>query len=75
LTTSLRLQAIADAHGNLLWISGAIRGSIHDAKAARIWQLPRLLADFGLFALGDKGYDGLDHDLVATPFKGRGKPE
>ena len=29
----------------------------------------------GLFALGDKGYDGLDHDLVATPIKGRDKPE
>jgi hypothetical protein len=67
----MNLQAIADAHGNLLWISGAIRGAIHDTKAARIWQLPRLLAEHGLFALGDKGYDGLDHDLVPTPFKGR----
>jgi hypothetical protein len=66
---------IADARGNLLWISGAIRGAIHDTKAARIWQIPRLLAEHGLFALGDKGYDGLDHDLVATPFKGKGKPE
>jgi hypothetical protein len=71
----MNLQAIADAHGNLLWISGAIRGAIHDTKAARIRQIPRLLSEFDLFALGDKGYDGLDHDLVATPFKGRGKPE
>lgn len=71
----MNLQAIADARGNLLWISGAIRGAIHDTKAARIWQIPRLLAEHGLFALGDKGYDGLDRDLVVTPFKGKGKPE
>ena len=71
----MNLQAIADARGNLLWISGAIRGSIHDTKAARIWQIPRLLREHGLFALGDNGYDGLYRDLVATPFKGKGKPD
>lgn len=71
----MNLQAIADPDGNLLWISGAIRGSIHDTKAARIWQLPRLLREHGLFALGDKGYQGLDHELVVTPYKGRNKPE
>ncbi len=71
----MNLQAIADPDGNLLWISGAIRGSIHDTKAARIWQLPRLLRENGLFALGDKGYQGLDHELVITPYKGKGKPE
>lgn len=71
----MNLQAIADARGNLLWVSGAIRGSIHDTAAARIWQIPRLLAEYNLFALGDKGYDGLDHDLVITPFQGKGKPE
>jgi hypothetical protein len=65
----MNLQASADARGNLLWISGAIRGAIHDTKAARIWQIPRMLAQHGLFALGDKGYEGLDHELVATPFK------
>lgn len=71
----MNLQAIADARGNLLWVSGAIRGSIHDTKAARIWLIPRLLSEHGLFALGDKGYDGLDHDLVITPIKGKDKPE
>ena len=25
--------------------------------------------------MGDKGYDGLDHDLVATPIKSKDKPE
>ncbi len=71
----MRLQAIADPDGELLWVSGAIRGSIHDTAAARIWLIPRPLAEHGLFALGDKGYDGLDHDLVATPIKGRDKPK
>jgi hypothetical protein len=40
----MNLQAIADNRGNLLWISGAIRGATHDPKAGRIWQIPRLLA-------------------------------
>nr|WP_269799154.1 transposase family protein [Glycomyces xiaoerkulensis] len=65
---------MADARGNLLWISGAIRGSIHDTKAAWIWRIPWLLAEHDLFALGDRGYDGLDHDLVVTPIKGKNKP-
>jgi hypothetical protein len=71
----MNLQALADPDGNLIWVSGAVLGSTHDTKAARIWQLPRLLRAFGLFALADKGYQGLDHDLVVTPHKGKGKPE
>jgi hypothetical protein len=71
----MNLQAIADARGNPLWVSGAIRGSIHDTAAARIWQIPRLLAEHDLFALGDKGYDDLDQDLVVTPIKGKDEPE
>lgn len=30
----MNLQAIADPDGNLLWISGAIRGSVHDTLPA-----------------------------------------
>lgn len=71
----MNLQAVTDEHGELLWISGAIRGSIHDTAAARIWLIPRLLREAGLFALGDKGYRGLDDAVVVTPFWGRGKPE
>jgi DDE superfamily endonuclease len=65
----MNLQASADARGNLLWISGAIRGAIHDTKAARIWQIPRLLAQHGLFALGDKGYEGLDSTPGSDPIR------
>jgi hypothetical protein len=71
----MNLQALADPDGNLLWISGAIRGSTHDTKAAHIWRIPHLLREHGLFALADKGYQGLDHELVVTPFKGKDKPE
>ena len=70
----MNLQGIADPDGNLIWVSGAPRGSIHDT-AARIWQIPRLLAEHGLFALGDKSYEDLDHDLVVTPHKGKDKPD
>jgi hypothetical protein len=70
----MNLQAVASDDDELLWVSGAIRGSIHDTAAARIWLIPRLLAEHGLFALADKGYEGLDPDLVITPYKGRGKP-
>jgi hypothetical protein len=35
----------------------------------------RFLREAGLFALADKGYEGLDRDLVVTPFKGKDKPE
>ena len=71
----MNLQTIADADPNLLRVSGAIRGSTHDTAAARIRQIPRLPREHGLFALSDKGYQGLDHDLVVTPCKGKGKPE
>lgn len=70
----MNLQAIASPTGELLWVSGAMRGSIHDTAAARIWLLPRFIRESGLFALGDKGYRGLDDETVVTPFWGRGKP-
>ncbi len=70
----MNLQAIADPDGNLLWAWGAIGGSVHDVKAAWIWQVPRLLREHGLFALADTAYQGLDVDLVITPCKGEGKP-
>ena len=50
----MNLQAVADPDPNLLWVSGAIRGSVCDTAAARIWQFPRLLHVHGLFALADK---------------------
>lgn len=63
---------VTDELGGLLWISSAIRGSIHDTAASRIWQIPRLLREVGLFAVGDKGYRGDFLRSVVAPSSGLG---
>jgi len=68
----MNLQVIAGPAGQLLWVSGALPGSVHDMKAAWIWGIePELAA--GLVTLADKGYQGAAHAKV--PYRGRGKPE
>ena len=66
----VNLQAVTDLDGNVLWISGAMRGAIHDTAAARIWMIPRHIADAGLIGLADKGYHALGPDTILTPHKG-----
>jgi len=39
-------------------VSGALRGSTHDLRAARIWGIIRHLAAAGLIVLADNGYQG-----------------
>ena len=51
-----------------------MRGAVHDTAAARIWLIPQYLRAAGLVALGDKGYTGLDPEIVLTPYKGHNKP-
>ncbi|GAA4635240.1 hypothetical protein GCM10023196_079910 [Actinoallomurus vinaceus] len=46
----------------------------HDLRAAQIWGILRALATAGLIVLADKGYTGAGQ-RIATPYKGRGKPE
>lgn len=70
----MNLQVLAGPTGQILWVSGALPGSVHDTKAARIWAALRLLEDSGLIVLGDKGYHGAS-PAVITPYKGRDKPE
>ena len=70
----MHLQAVTDERGGLLWISGAIPGAVRDTTAARTWQIPQLLAEASMFASADKGYRGIDDNLVLTPLWGRGKP-
>jgi hypothetical protein len=70
----MNLQAVAAPIGELPWVSGAMRGSIHDTAAVRIRLLPGCIQESGLFALGDKGYRGLDDETAVTPFWNRGKP-
>lgn len=57
-----------------MWVSGALPGSVHDLKAARIWGLVHELAASGLLVLADKGYAGAGPH-IKTPYKGKNKPE
>jgi hypothetical protein len=54
----MNLQVIASPGGDIVWVSGALRGSTHDLRAARIWGILRELAAAGLVVLADKGYHG-----------------
>jgi hypothetical protein len=70
----MNLQVIASPGGDIVWVSGALRGSTHDLRAARIWGIIRQLAAAGLVVLADKGYHGAG-DHIRTPYKGRNRPE
>lgn len=75
----MNLQVIATPTGEIVWVSGALPGSVHDTRAARIWGILRALERAGLITLADKGYHGAA-DHVWTPYRGktsrfrRGKP-
>ena len=69
----MNLQVIASPHGEILWVSGALPGAVHDLTAARIWGIVRRLAAAGLIVLADKGYIGAG-EPVLTPYRGRNKP-
>jgi len=69
----MNLQVIASPNGDLIWVSGALPGSVHDKKAAWIWGIEPELAAAGLVTLADKGYQGAAH--AKTPYKGKNKPE
>ena len=69
----MNLQVIASPGGDILWVSGALPGAVHDLTAARIWGIVRRLAAAGLIVLADKGYIGAG-EPVLTPYRGRNKP-
>jgi DDE superfamily endonuclease/Helix-turn-helix of DDE superfamily endonuclease len=69
----MNLQVIASPDGDLLWVSGALPGSVHDKRAEWIWGVMAELEAAGLVTLADKGYQGSTHAKV--PYKGKGKPE
>jgi hypothetical protein len=69
----VNLQVIAGPSGQIVWVSGAVPGSVHDLKAARNWGIIRALAACGLLILADKGYHGADLTIM-TPYKGKNKP-
>src|SRR6266566_2336599 len=68
----MNLQVIASPDGEILWVSGALPGSVHDKKAEWIWGVLAELEAAGLIVLADKGYQGAAHAKV--PYKGKNKP-
>src|SRR5690242_12805105 len=69
----MNLQVIASPGEDILWVSGALPGSVHDKKAEWIWRVLAELEAAGLVTLADKGYRGSTHAKI--PYCGKNKPE
>ncbi len=69
----MNLQVIASPGGDILWVSGALPGSVHDKNAEWIWGVLAELEAAGLVTLADKGYQGSTHAKI--PYRGKNKPE
>jgi len=69
----MNLQVIASPDGGILWVSGALPGSVHDKKAEWIWGVLEELEAAGLVTLADKGYQG--SAWAKIPYRGKNKPE
>jgi DDE superfamily endonuclease/Helix-turn-helix of DDE superfamily endonuclease len=69
----MNLQVIASPDGDVLWVSGALPGSVHDKKAEWVWGVLGELEEQGLVTLADKGYQG--SEWAKVPYKGKNKPE
>jgi hypothetical protein len=54
----MNLQVIASPDGDILWVSGALPGPVHDKKAEWVWGVLDELEKAGLVTLADKGYQG-----------------
>ena len=67
----MNLQVIASPGGDILWVSGALPGSVHDKKAEWIWGVLHELEAAGLITLADKGYQGSTYAKI--PYRGRDK--
>jgi hypothetical protein len=68
----MNLQVIASTSGDILWVWGALPGSVHDKKAEWAWGVLDELEAAGLVTLADKGYQGSTHAKV--PYRGKNKP-
>jgi DDE superfamily endonuclease/Helix-turn-helix of DDE superfamily endonuclease len=69
----MNLQVIASPDGDILWVSGALPGAVHDKKAEWIWGVLAELEAAGLVVLADKGYQGSAYAKI--PYKGKNKPQ
>jgi len=68
----MNLQVIASPGGDIVWVSGALPGSVHDKKAEWVWGVLAELEAAGLVTLADKGYCG--STWAKIPYRGRNKP-
>ena len=69
----MNLQVIASPGGDIVWVSGALPGSVHDKKAEWVWGVLAELEAAGLVTLADKGYQGSAYAKI--PYRGKNKPE
>ena len=69
----MNLQVIASPGGDILWVSGALPGAVHDKNAEWIWGVLAELEAAGLAVLADEGYQGSTYAKI--PYKGKDKPE
>jgi hypothetical protein len=69
----MNLQVIASPGGDILRVSGALPGSVHDKKAEWIRGVLAELQAAGLVTLAGKGYQGAAHAKI--PYRGKNKPE
>src|ERR1700722_5826674 len=69
----MNLQVIASPTGNILWVSGALPGSVHDKKAEWIWGVLAELEAAGMVTLADKGYQRSTDAKI--PYRGKNEPE
>src|SRR2546429_3352618 len=69
----MNLQVIASPDGGILWVSGALPGSVHDKKAEWIWGVLAELDAAGLVTLADKGSHGRRYGKI--PYRGENKPK
>jgi DDE superfamily endonuclease len=69
----MNLQVIASSAGDVLWVSGALPGPVHDKKAEWIWGVLAELEAAGLATLAGKGYQGSTYPKI--PYRGKNKPQ
>jgi len=69
----MNLQVIASPAGDIVWVSGALPGAVHDKRAQWIWGVLADLEAAGLVTLADKGYQGSSYAKI--PYRGKNKPQ
>jgi hypothetical protein len=69
----VNVQVLADTRGNLLWVSPALPGAMHDVRAARTHGIPAALIKFGVAAYADAAYQAAG-PTIAVPYRRHPKP-